>query len=99
MGFGGVATMNAVIKNNRNLLSNPRREKFKKSIGSYPKIINLEFGLKTASPRVLRAIKTRLLHERKSRQRKVIIVFSFIVISIISFLLYFLNSNTNSLTL
>jgi len=35
MGFDGSGSMNLVLKNNRNLLNDVKREKFKNSLGSY----------------------------------------------------------------
>ena len=45
MGFGGAAgAMNTVIKNNRNLLSNPKRDKFKRSLGGFSNTSQTRIG-------------------------------------------------------
>ena len=77
--------MNVVLKNNRNLL--PKRDKFKTSISSFPKT-KTEFNLPKASPKLLRDIKKRILEERQSRHKKIIVVWSIIMMIFISGFIY-----------
>ena len=78
MAFGGVGSMNVVLKNNRNLLSNHRREKFKNGlVGKWKGKVT--YDLPKASPQKLRSIRERIQFENEQRKRKQIIVFVSIV--------------------
>ena len=87
MGFGGSGSMNIVIKNNRNLLSNAKREKFKNALGSYSTNgVKPEFKLPKASPQLLKAIREKMIFENEQRQRKKNIIFAFILIALMTLL-------------
>ena len=73
MGFGGSASINVVMKNNRNLLSNPKREKFKYSYGLASFGKKPEFNFPEATPKVLSDIRERLLLENELIRRRRII--------------------------
>ena len=89
MGFGGATgSMNTILKNNRNLLRNPKREKFKNKIGAYDKNGKTEFDLPEAKPHVLRYVKANVIAQQKARERKVIIVFSIVFVSFVTLFLY-----------
>lgn len=79
MGFGGAAgAMNAVIKNNRNLLKkNKQREKFKKERSSFN--LNQDYQYPKATAKQLRDLKFKLKEEQKLRQFKIYTVFCFII--------------------
>jgi len=82
MGFGGAGAMNATIKNNRNLLNNPKREKFKDSHGSYKSVKLKNFP--KASPQLLKSIRERMVFENEQRQRMKNIVFVSIITVLIT---------------
>ena len=84
MGFGGVGSMNIVMKNNRNLLRNGNREKFKNGLGSHSVSEKLEFNLPKASPQLLKAIREKMIFDNEQRQHKKNIVFAFIIIALIT---------------
>jgi len=87
MGFGSIGAMNATIKNNRNLLSNAKREKFKNALGSYSTNgVKPEFKLPKASPQLLKAIREKMIFENEQRQRKKNIIFAFILIALMTLL-------------
>ena len=86
MGFGSIGTMNATIKNNRNLLRNVKLEKFENAIGSYSKGEKPEFNLPKASLQLLKAIREMMIFNNKQRQRKKNIVFAFILIALMTLL-------------
>lgn len=88
MSFGSIGSMNMILKNNRNLLSNPKREKFKNRIGAYDKNSETEFDLPEAKPHVLRYVKANVIAQQKARERKVIIVFSIVFVSFVTLFLY-----------
>lgn len=88
MSFGSIGSMNTILKNNRNLLSNPKREKFKNRIGGYDKNSKTEFDLPEAKPHVLHSVKANVIAQQKARERKVIIVFSIVFASFVSLFLY-----------
>lgn len=90
MGFGGVGSMNMILKNNRNLLSNPKRQKFKNRLGGYDKNSKTEYDLPEAKPHVLHLIKAKVIAEQKARERKIIIIFSIVFISLVTLLLYWI---------
>lgn len=80
MGFGGVGSMNLVIKNNRNLLS--KRKKFKTVLGS-PSNKVTEYNLPKSTPRQLNDIKLRLQSERRYRNIIIILVSGLVFSSVI----------------
>ena len=86
MGFGGSGSMNIVMKNNRNLLSNAKREKFKNELGGYSTGVKPEFNLPKASPQLLKAIRDKMIFDNEQRQRKKNIIFAFILIALITLL-------------
>lgn len=88
--------MNVVLKNNRNLLSKRKREKFKQSVGGFSNPVKLEFNYPKASLSDLRLIKTKLIEEQRIKQRKVIMIFALISIIILTGLIY-LNYNSKTL--
>ena len=85
--MSGYGSMTIVLKNNSSMLSN--REKFQKSIGSYG-TQNVEFNLPKASPQLLRNIRERIIEDRKSRNKKIGVVFALVLVSSICFLMYLL---------
>lgn len=84
MAFGGVGSMNIVLKNNRNLLSNHKREKFKNTLGTYTKRKKLEYNFPKASPQLLKSIRDRMIFENEQRQRIKNIVFVSIITVLIT---------------
>lgn len=86
MGFGGASTMNAVIKNNRNLLK--KRDKFKIAQGSF-NIVEGKYKYVETSAKELRELRKCLKEEKRVRQIKIYTILSFIMISIITTLMYF----------
>ncbi|NQX84890.1 MAG: hypothetical protein HRT67_03120 [Flavobacteriaceae bacterium] len=89
MGFGGVASMNTVLKNNRNLLSNSKRDKFKNSIGRSNKKEKTKLvDLPRARRHQLRAIKAKMMSQRRIRAVKVGVVFSVVFGGLIALFLY-----------
>ena len=88
MGFGGAAgAMNTVIKNNRNLLSNPKRDKFERSLGGFSNTSQTRIGGPTASPQTLRAIKEKLVRSHKEKMRIRFFIMSVIAVTLITILL------------
>lgn len=81
MGFGSVGYMSTVMKNNRNLLSNHKREKFKNGLtGTWGG--KVEYNLPKASPQQLRQIREKMKFENEQLKRKKTIVFLVIVITL-----------------
>lgn len=69
MGFGGVGTMNRVMKSNKALL--PKIERFKKTLGGYSnQQEKTEYDFPEATPQMLRAIRERLILENEQRRKK-----------------------------
>lgn len=91
MGFGGAAgSMNTIIKNNRNLLSNPKREKFKRSLGGFSTETQTKIGGPTASPQTLRAIREKLIREHNEKMRTRIFIMSVIAVTLITILVHWM---------
>ena len=86
MGFGGAASMNVVMKNNRNLLQ--KRDKFKNTLSS--KNEKVEFKSPNASRSKLLEIKNRMKEENRRRTIKLSLVFGFIFSMLLSILFYYL---------
>ncbi len=84
MGFGGAGSMNIVLKNNKNLLSNHKREKFKNLIGDYKVNRNVVNNFPTATPQLLKSIRERMVFENEQRQKRKIIVFVSIITALIT---------------
>ena len=92
MGFGSSGSMNVVLKNNRNLLNNHRRKKFKNSLGSYAFKKKPEFNLPKATPRMLRPIRERLQFDNERiRKRRIIAILSIAVVLIAVFVTVMFN--------
>ena len=90
MGFGGTGSMSVVMKNNRNLLSNPKRKKFKRSFGGFSKEPQIQIGGPTASPQTLRAIREKLIREHKERMRLRFAIMSIIAVTLITILVHWM---------
>lgn len=89
MGGGGFArAMNIAIKNNRKLL--PKRDRFKRTFGKYSNDKKPEYNFPKAQAHVLRQIRERLIEERKQRTKKRVILFMFLVMSIVTVLMIIL---------
>jgi len=88
MGFGGSGSMNIVMKNNRNLLK--KRKKFVNTLGGYDSSKKTEYNFPESNKRVLRDVREKVKHENKEIFKKRVIVFSFLVILLISTLVYIL---------
>ena len=86
MGFGGAATMNAVIKINRNLLK--KRDNFKIAQGSF-NIVEGKYKYVETSAKELRDLRKRLQEEKKQRLIKIYAMLGVIMICIITTLVYF----------
>lgn len=54
MGFGGLGSMNVVLKKNKKMLN--KREKFKKTLGGYGKSKKPEYDFPEAQPHTLKRI-------------------------------------------
>lgn len=78
--------MTTVLTNNRKLLV--KRDTFKGLCGFEAK--KTEYNLPKATPKLLREIKKRILEERQSRNKKIIIVYVFVLVTCVSLLLYLL---------
>lgn len=76
MGFGGVGSMNVVLKNNRRLL--PKRDKFKHVPGGYGKD-KVDYNLPESTPRVLSSIREKI----KQEQRKLLLKRSLVTVGVI----------------
>ena len=83
--MGGYGSMNLVLKNNSMMLSG--RGKFKKEVTSYAKE-KTEYNLPKASPQLLRQIKRKMIEERQSKNKKIILVYALILVTSISLILY-----------
>lgn len=90
MSFGSIGSMHTILKNKRNLLSNSKREKFKNGIGGYDKNRKTEFDLPNAKPHVLHSVKANVIAQQKIREKKIIIIFSIVFISLVSLFLYWI---------
>lgn len=90
MSFGSIGSINTILKNNRNLLSKPRRRKFKNRIGAYDKISKTQFDLPRAKEYQLRSIKAKIIAQQKIRERKITIVFSAVFVSLTTLIIYWL---------
>lgn len=90
MGFGGSAqAMNTILKNNRNLLKRKKREKFKNERSDFN--INQDYQYKKASKRQILDLRQKLQEENKRKQRLFYVVFSFVMVMIISVLFYIMS--------
>ncbi|WP_412984139.1 hypothetical protein [Pontimicrobium sp. IMCC45349] len=90
MGFGGAASMNVSLKNNRNLLS--KRDRFKNRLSGNTKGKSVTYNLPQAKPHVLKEIRERIKREQKDRQKKVVMIVSLLLSIAIAGLIY-LNDN------
>lgn len=90
MGFGGSGSMRAILKNNRNLLKNPKRKKFKSRIGAYDKKSKTVFDLPKANAQVLKTIREKVKTEQKKRTYKIVLLFGVVFISFLTCVLYWL---------
>ena len=82
MGFGGVGSMNVVLKNNRKLLNKRKGLKSIYKDGIYERDkTKCEFP--ESSPRVTQDIIKRLHEERRLRNIKRILVFGLVISSVI----------------
>ncbi len=86
MGFGGAATMNAVIKNNRNLLKKNKRVRFKKERSNFN--LNQDYQYPKATAKQLRDLKFKLKAENRERQIKIYAIVCFIILCLITALVY-----------
>jgi len=82
--------MNVVLKNNRKLLRNVNREKFKKTFGTNKPSGKIEYDFPKAQPHMLRCIKERLVYENEQLLRRIIIAFVAICVILITGLIYIL---------
>ena len=87
MGFGGVGSMNVVLKNNRKLL--PKRDRFKRQIADY-KNVKIQFKVNSVQPHKLKRIKTRLQNEQKHLMQKRLFVFGLLMVVLLTVILYFM---------
>lgn len=90
MGFGSSGSMNLVLKNNRKLLRNVSREKFKRTFGAYRSKGKTEYDFPKAQPHTLRRLKERLVYENEQILKRRIIAFVAICVILITGLIYFL---------
>ena len=90
MGFGGSGSMNVVLKNNRKLLRNVNREKFKWTSETYRLNGKTEYDFPEAQSHVLWRLKERIIYENKQIFRKRIIAFVAICVILITGLVYIL---------
>lgn len=81
MGFEGVGYINTVMKNNRMLLNNHKREKFKGGLGTVKKQ-KVEYNFPDASPQQLRQIREKMKFENEQLQKKKTIVFLIIILAL-----------------
>lgn len=88
MGFGSAAAMNAVIRNNRNMLS--KRKRLKGTLSG--KIIaNKEVSnFDRPSKQDLLKIRQRLQKENHTRKMKLLVVFGTIAVTAITLMVYYL---------
>lgn len=93
MSYGTAGFMNVVLMNNRNMLLN--RERLKTTLGGFTPEAQ-EYDFPESTPQILREIRWRLREENSKRERRVMIVFTVIMLALISGLLY-LNNNYNQL--
>ena len=91
MSYGTVGFMNAVLMNNRKLLS--QRERLKTTLGGFTPEIQ-EYDFPESTPQILREIRWRLREENTKRERRIMIVFSLVMLVLILGLFY-LNTNYN----
>lgn len=83
MGFGGVGSMNIVMKNNRNLLNKKGRTKLKDIYGNNSSQGKTEYNLHKATPRQLNNLKLRLQEQRRKSNIKILLVFGLVFSSLI----------------
>ena len=84
MGFGGVGSMNVVLKNNKLLLN--KKDRFKSSLGSYGEnTVKSRYVLPEVRPHTLRRVRRRIRRENRRVFIKRVILLSVIIILIISF--------------
>ena len=81
MGFGSVGYMNTVMKNNRNLLRNHSREKFKRSTSTL-RSEKVAYNLPKSTPQSLRQIREKMKFENERLEKKKTIVFLIIVMTL-----------------
>lgn len=81
MGFGNVGYMNTVMKNNRNLLRNHSREKFKRSTSTL-RSEKVAYNLPKSTPQSLRQIREKMKFENERLEKKKTIVFLIIVMTL-----------------
>ncbi len=93
MSYGTVGFMNAVLMNNRKLLS--QRERLKTTLGGFTPEIQ-EYDFPESTPQILREIRWRLREENTKRERRIMIVFSLVMLVLILGLVY-LNTNYNQI--
>jgi hypothetical protein len=89
-GSGTMAAMNATIRNNRKLLRNVNREKFKRTFGKYRLKGKPEYDFPKVQPHTLRRIKERMIYENEQIFKRRIIAFIAISIILITVLFYIL---------
>ncbi len=82
---GAGAAMNAVIKSNRNMLK--KRDSFKTAYGDF-NIVEGKYKYAETSAKELRDLRKRLKEEKRVRQIKIYTILSFIMICIITTLIY-----------
>ena len=70
MGFGSVGYMNTVMKNNRNLLRNHSREKFKRSTSTL-RSEKVAYNLPKSTPQSLRQIREKMKFENEHNSREI----------------------------
>lgn len=93
MSYGTVGFMNTVMMNNRKLLS--QRERLKTTLGGFTPEVQ-EYNFPESTPQILREIRWRLREENSKRERRIMIVFSLVMIALVLGLVY-LNTNYNQI--
>lgn len=87
MSFGAVQSAITSMKNNRNLLS--KRDRLKNTL-SGSEIEKPEYNLPKSTPITLKKIEEKMTGENKLRNQKLILFMSFLVIIMVTIVVYFL---------
>ena len=87
MAYGSAGAI-VTIKNNRKLLRNVSREKFKRTFGMYRSKGKTEYDFPKAQPHVLRRLKERIIQENEQIVKRRIIAFIAISILLITGFIY-----------
>jgi len=85
-----MGAMNSIIKNNRNLLK--KRKRLVNTLGGYDPSKKTEYDFPKSNKRILRAVREKVLRENKEILKKRIILFSFLIVLLITGIAYYFST-------